>query len=301
MRRPAIILITISFVWGSTWIPNEYLAGQGTPCALAALRYASAAGPLAIIALINKRYRCRRTGGPALSDAGGRWFWTGIILGLTMFAAPNLLLSLTARHGAGAWTPLLYAGLPLGLSMVAGELQVAAIVGVGAMFALLNGSLPLTAGKLFWALPTLGAVGLQGWSLLYVRRHLRVAVAPAGVAVQFAVAAVVLGLCSLCMEPAPRIAATWNGATLIAFLALGVLATAAAYPFYYRLLGSFSPEQVSISQWLQTLVGVAEGAWILRQRPGWTMLTAAVALVSCAWLLLRDDQPAATHRDLLPY
>jgi probable blue pigment (indigoidine) exporter len=276
MRRAVLTLLAISTIWGSTWIPNQYLEGQGTPCALAALRYAVAALILAIVATLIPQARAS-TWRPSLT------------LGVTMLGVPVLLMAITGRHGAGAWTPLLYAALPLGLSIAAGELQFAAIAGAGAMFLLLNGSLPLTSAKLFWTLPTAAAVALQGWSLLYARKHLQTAAAPAGIVFQFATASIVLGAASLVLEAPVRLAHIWPTSGVLALAALAIVATALAYPLYYRLLAFLAPSQITTSQWLQTLVSVAEGAYLLRQRPGWMMLASSITLVGCTHILLRDQ------------
>ncbi len=214
-----------------------------------------------------------------------------MILGVTMFALPDLLLLWAAHHGAAPWTPLIYAGLPLGLLLAAGQLRPAAILGLGAMLVVLNGSLPLTVVKLGWALLIVAAVALQGWSLLYARRHLAAVSTVRSVTAQLAVAACLLELALKSgFEPAGHIPLRyWPASALGALGLLAILGTAVAYPLYYRLLAHFEPAQLATSAWLQTLAAVGESAALLRQRPGWPMLGAGCVLVACALILLHRE------------
>ena len=282
-RWPIIVVFALSFVWGSDWIANQLVSEQGEPCALASLRYLLGAFVLGGFLLVR---RGQRAPGTRTAIAGLR---SNLLLGVTMFAAPYLLLWWTAMHGAAAFTPLVYAAMPLGLLLAAGELRGVAIVAMGAMLVLLNGSLPLTAGKLVWTLPLVLAVALQGWSLLYARRHYAAAASLAGITVQLSSAGLLLGMASLLLERVPRLQPlqSWAVSALLALAALAIVGTAAAYPVYYRLLETLAPAQLASTAWLQTLVAVGESAWLLRQRPGWTMVGAAAVLLGCAYNLLR--------------
>ncbi|HEY0785594.1 MAG TPA: EamA family transporter, partial [Acidobacteriaceae bacterium] len=188
------------------------------------------------------------------------------------------------------WTPLVYAGLPLALSIAAGKLRMVAVVGVGAMLVLLNGSLPLGPERLLWTLPVVAAVGLQGWSLGYARRQGRAASSLGSVMLQCLTAgAGLLVAAALAREAALPGVRSWTPVQLVAAAGIVVLATAAAYPLYYRMLAVLEPAQAAGSQWLQTVVAVAEAAWLLGQRPRAAMAGAALMLVGCTVLLVRRD------------
>jgi drug/metabolite transporter (DMT)-like permease len=228
---------------------------------------------------------------PVANAAIRRWILVSMVLGLTMFALPDLLLRCSAQHGAAPFVPLIYAALPLGLLLWSGELRAPAILGLGAMLVLLNGSLPLNAAKLGWALPIVCAVALQGWSLVYARRHLAAGSSLPGVIVQLLSAAWILQVSLRVWPEAQGVDALrqWPGESLAALCVLAGLATAMAYPLYYRLLARLEPGQLAISEWLQTLVAIAESAILMRQHPGWPMIGAACVLVVCAGLLLRPS------------
>jgi len=231
---------------------------------------------------------------PVANAASRRWILVSMVLGLTMFALPDLLLRCSAQHGAAPFVPLVYAALPLGLLLWSGELRAPAIVGLGAMLVLLNGSLPLNAAKLGWALPIVCAVALQGWSLVYARRHLAVAASLAGVIAQLLSAVLILEASLRFWPEAHGVDALkqWSGSSLANLCVLAGFATAMAYPLYYRLLAQLEPGQLATSEWLQTLVAVGESAILLRQSPGWPMIGSACVLVACAALLLRQNAHA---------
>jgi drug/metabolite transporter (DMT)-like permease len=326
-RLPIGVLLAISLVWGSTWIANAMLPEPAAPRRATMVRYLLAW--LLLAAAECSRVLWRRIASPpgqslsqpATAEASGpatvrplpahtnaphfaipgaldlpandKWRWIGVsmLLGATMFAAPELLSITADGRGVAAWTPLIYAGLPLGLLLAAGELRIPAILGLGAMLVLLNGSLPLIPGRLAWVLLIVGAMALQGWSLIYARRHLAVASSLRGVMVQIMTAFWLLNLSEqLWPEPAADLPPSrWPASSLEAMAALALLATSIAYPLYYRLLARFEPAQLAVSAWLQTLVAVGESAILLRQRPGWPMIGAAVILIGCATLLLRRE------------
>jgi drug/metabolite transporter (DMT)-like permease len=67
-------------------------------------------------------------------------------------------------------------------------------------------------------------------------------------------------------------------------VALVAAATGGGYLLFFSLLRVLPAAKVAAVQWLQTLVTVAESAWLFRQRPGWQMLLGA--LVSTGGLVL---------------
>jgi drug/metabolite transporter (DMT)-like permease len=87
----------------------------------------------------------------------------------------------------------------------------------------------------------------------------------------------------------------WPGDSLAALCVLAGLATAVAYPLYYRLLAHLEPGQLATSEWLQTLVAIGESAILMRQYPGWPMIGAAGVLIICAGLLLRQSSRGAVE------
>ncbi len=313
-RRSIAMLLGLSLVWGSTWIANDTLRHQSGPLRLAMLRYLLAGLFVACVFCARLIYGWLRRGGhtgrlqthsscgldlqqqfagpdkQAVREYG--WIGVNLLLGCTMFVVPDLLLVWSAGHVAAGWVPMIYAALPLGLLLMAGDLRTPAILGMGAMLVLLNGSLPITAGRLPWILPIAGAVGLQGWSLVYAQRHCAAASSLGGVMVQLVAAAFLLrAMINLWHEPSLADSLLRRPvAPLGALCMLAGPATAVAYPLYYRLLQGLEPAKVAISEWLQTLVAICESAVLFHLRPSWMMIGAASVLVGCAALLLCGDR-----------
>lgn len=326
-RGSVALLLALSLVWGSSWIANEMLRDQCGPLQLAMLRYVLAAFFVASALCVQQIYHRLRRGGmtrPArnhsLADhksppqlagqlSGGAagapdhgWIVVSVLLGCTMFVLPDLLLIWSGGHGAAAWTPMIYAGLPLVLLLTAGELRMPAVLGVGAMLILLNGSLPLTASKLLWVLPIAVAVLLQGWSLVYAQRHCAAASSLRGVIVQMVTAALLLWASVRVSHEVPGAQSPlcWPVSSRAALCLLAGLATAIAYPLYYQLLEKLEPAQLVVSEWLQTLVAISESAALLHHRPGWPMVGASAVLIGCAVLLLQGENARADSILRLP-
>lgn len=296
-------IVLVSVIWGSAWAGNQVLAEEVSPVGAGGLCYQIAAAGWALVWLA-RRLRPGHRGGVAShappparsaerptrhSEELAR-LGAGTVLGAAMLGLPTLLLLWTAHHGAGGWTPLVYAAMPLMLDVAAGGLRTSGIVALGAMFTLLNGSLPLGAERLVWALPLLMAVALQGWALTYARKHLQAVLSPAGLFAQFQTAALVLLAFGRLQPSHGAMTATHllSTSSLIAAATLGLVVNAAGYGLYYTLLRSLEPAQLAVTQWLQPLVAIGESAWMLGRTPGWMMSVAGLVLVTCTILRLRD-------------
>jgi drug/metabolite transporter (DMT)-like permease len=77
-------------------------------------------------------------------------------------------------------------------------------------------------------------------------------------------------------------------------MALAAMATGGGYLLFFSLLRVLPAAKVAAVQWLQTLVTVAEAAWLFRQRPGWQMLVGALLATGSLVLLLRAGEDADT-------
>jgi drug/metabolite transporter (DMT)-like permease len=225
-----------------------------------------------------------------------------------MLAGPLALLILAQGHGIAGWVPLLYAALPLLAGVGTEAWSPAMIVAVGAALIMLNGTVPLTGSKALWAMPALAAVATQAFALRYARRNLqRVSLRTLlrSLALQCALAAVLLAAGSWLLDPSPRLAplAQWNVFSAFSLSLLAIFGTALAYAGLYALLarGTLQPRQIAATQWLQVLVFFAESAFFARVRPPWLSLGAAAILVACCWSVLQAspevDSKPITLRD----
>ena len=289
MRTPAILaLCGISLLWSTGWIASPLLAQTAAPYAAATLTLALS-GCLLGAFLLALRFGRGRAATAAVP------LRVSLLLALTMFACPLALLPVAAQHGVSGWIPLLYAFLPLFTAGAAWS--PAMIVAVGAALLLLNGTVPLAPVKLLWAVPALAAVASQAYALRCVARLLpgfSTRAVLGSLAMQCAFAACFLGAASLLFDPAPRLASLsqWSAPSAAAALYLAVAGTALAYAGLYWLLAhGCAPQQAAVTQWLQTLLVVAESAALAHAWPGLQSLAAAAVLAGCAWFLLRAPQP----------
>jgi drug/metabolite transporter (DMT)-like permease len=273
------IYLAVSLIWGSSWIPEQSLSNQAAPLAAGSLRFALAALIVIPIALPRLLRRLPELAADHEALVAGL-IVDPFVLGITLLALPYALAVWAGQHGAGGWTPLVYAALPL-LAATDGW-RPAMIAAIGATLIVLNGSLPLSLLKAAWALPILLAVASQAFALHYARRRRPLL---AGFAVQLLFAATVLGALSFAFEAAPRVSPV-TGSGVLSLAILAAVATALAYWLYFQLLRDLTPAQAASTQWLQFVVTVTTSAVILGARPSWMMLAGLAALVACSARLL---------------
>ena len=296
MRPRAIfLLILASLLWGSGWIFTPLLAQAAAPYASSALLLGVAALALAPFAVLGR---------PAIPAS------TTLLLSLTMFAVPAVLLTAAGQHGASGWAPLLYATMPLLLGLAQGQRSATTVVAIGAVLVLLNGTVPFAPSRLPWALLEFAAVGCQAGSLVAIAQYARgqaLRSVLGSLAVQCAMAATMLVVCSFAMEPAPRLAPAgqWTTLSAAAVPVLGLGATALPYGVLYRLLagGELQPRQIAVTQWWQTLIMVVESGVFAHVRPPLALVLAAAVLVMCSLAELRPEslwEAALTLRDTGP-
>ena len=127
------------------------------------------------------------------------------------------------------------------------------------------------------------AVVLGAFSLNYAKTRLRHSDLLASVWIQFACAAVFVGLLSAFIERGKQ--AVWRQDALLSLLILAVFRT--LLPLMYWLLFELESWRVASLEWTATLIAVAEAAWLLRTWPSMDMWAGAALIVgppsgSCA-------------------
>ncbi len=234
---------------------------------------------------------------------------TSVFLGMLLLTVPAALLTLAGQHGIAGWTPLLYAAMPLLLTLVSGAWSPAMILAIGLVLVLLNGTVPLEMQKLPWVLVALAAVASQACALhlaagMLPKRSLRQLAG--SLMLQLASASVVLALLSLFLDPHPRIApvAQWSALQFSSLALLSVFGTAGAYLLLLWLLARtvLSPAEIATTQWLQTLITVVESALFAHYLPPPLSLIAAAVLLGCVATVLRGGitEEAITLRGSSP-
>jgi drug/metabolite transporter (DMT)-like permease len=283
-RRSVIGLAVLSLLWGSAWLFTPLLGLVLAPLAAGSVVCAIAAACLLPFVRLLQRGQLRST----------------LILATTMLALPSVLVTVANQHGASGWVPLLYALLPLLTALDAWT--PAMLIASGATIVVLGGSVSFSLARLPWAGMILAAVGMQAFALRYAGRWLKqftLKQVLGSLGLQCAISAVVLGMASLVLDPAPRSAplAQWHMNALVG-LAYGALAgTAVCYALLYLLLarGAYAPDKLATTQWLQLLIGLVEANAFARSRPSAQVVIAAVLLAGCAVVVLRGSNREDTQ------
>ena len=278
--RSVLIMCVISLLWGSAWLLAPAVPAADAPYAVAALRFA-VAGAAALLAAAMARNPPGAVSLPWRSSA---------TLALLLLGAPTVLLLWAGRHGIGAAEPLLYALLPLMFAMATDSWPVLYLLPVWALLTLLRPALFFTAHLALWSLPVLLAVVLQVFALRYAARCLRAAPMRQlllSLGLQCGLAALLLGVLSPLLDP-PHDHNVWSLPAAAALLVLGTLGTALPYALLFGLLadGRLSLPQIAVTQWLQTLMAITEGAVLGHVRPTWSSMVAMLTVALCSALVL---------------
>src|SRR5450432_4072356 len=121
--------VCLCLIWGTSWIASSVLTGVVPPFRVAALRYGSAAVLLFGVALV-RRSPVRSTSLPSA------------VLGISMIAAPYLLLDWSGARISAGTTALVFSAVPLAAAAFSVWLRAGlvprrglyvALAGVGAM------------------------------------------------------------------------------------------------------------------------------------------------------------------------
>ncbi|MGA3227099.1 MAG: DMT family transporter [Acidobacteriaceae bacterium] len=273
-RKHWLAFVSLGVVWGTTWVASGVLAESVPPLRGAAVRFLLAA-LLFLPVILRKRLRLPR----------GRVLGFVFLVSVTMIVLPLLLLLWAQQHALSATITVLYAAMPLLVSLLtprgvpSGAMQ-ASMVGLGAMILVVGaGFSPAQAGG---AAVGLLAVASAGASALLVRRELRNVNPLLVTALVLGNAAWLLFLASLALERGQPV--QWNRNAIGALLFLALVAGAPAYAIYFWLLQQLETYKVVTVQWVGPLVGILETAFFLRLRLSFSMV--AGSLVTLASLLV---------------
>jgi len=251
-----------------------------------ALRFAIAAASVGLFVLV----LWLRTG--AVCAISRSTFKVALILGATSLALPYALTAWAVGEVSSGTVAVLFAFMPLAALLLSAEVASAAIpalvVGIGGVAFLVSTGVSLSAGQIKGAALIVCSVVLGAFSLSYAKTHLRRSHLLVSVAIQFALAAVLLAILSAATERAQT--AFPNRETLLLVLTLGIAISGLTLPLMYWLLAECEAWQVASLQWSATLVAVVESAWILRARPSTEMWAGAALIVGATIWLLRSNR-----------
>jgi putative membrane protein PagO len=273
-RKHWLAFVSLGIIWGTTWVASGALAESVPPLRGAAVRFLLAA--LFLIPLIVWK---------RLTVPRGRALGFVLLLSVAMIVLPLLLLLWVQQHVSSATITVLYAAMPLLVSLLtpggvpSGAMQ-AATVGLGAMVLVVSAG--FSVAQAGGAAVGLLAVASAAASALLVRSELRNVNPLVVTALVLGNAAWLLFLASLALERGQPV--EWNRNATGALLFLALAAGAPAYAIYFWLLQQLEAYKVVTVQWIGPLVGILETAVFLRLRLSFSIV--AGSLVTLASLLV---------------
>ena len=282
--RIAWAFVAVGILWGSAWIPASVVLRAMPGLRAGAVRFAVAAIFATALALLT---RLRRQG--ISSAARTHLLRHSVVLGLTAIALPYALTFYAAGQVSSGTVAVVFAFMPLATLLLSREAASAAIpalvIGVGGVAFLVARGLSFSISQSKGAALTLCAVVLGGFSLNYAKTRLRRSDLLASTSIQFACAAIFLGLLSALFERGQLV---WSHDTLLSLFILGMLISGLSLPLMYWLLMELAPWQVAGLQWSATLIAVAESAWLLRAVPSLDMWAGTALIAGATVWVLRE-------------
>jgi drug/metabolite transporter (DMT)-like permease len=220
----------------------------------------------------------------------------GALSGVTMLVLPTVLTVWASGRISPGLLVVILSTAPLIAALwegrARGGLLTVIVAGVGGTCLLASQALSFDVIQWAGALAVLAASISVAGSLVFLRRELSYLQVGPLAAVQFCVAAVLLGFCSRWLEGpfSVRLSLTEWGMQLV----LAVLGGVVAFPAYYWLLRRQESFVAAASQWMVTLMGVLEGVLVVQERPSWRLVAGSlVVAASLAGLWRSGDEGEA--------
>ncbi len=272
-------LIIVSTVWGSTWLAIKVGLETIPPFFSSILRFVVAEIILGTI-ILWRRERIPWT------RSAWRVYWS---MGLLTFALPFALVYWGQQFIPSALGSILWATFPFCVAMVSriwprgGRLEIFTILGIILGFLgvlmIFGGGLNVTHPMAPWGLGAmLASVVLQAISLVQVKEWGE-GVSP--VAMNFI--GMLMGLVALFVlgwfvEGMPSVA--WTLPAVLSVLYLSVFGSVLAFLAYYWLLKRIDPVYLSLTSFINPVVGVLLGALVLHEALGTSIVGGALLVLS---------------------
>src|SRR5665213_2053203 len=280
--RIILAMVTLSLVWGSTWMAIRILVTAVPPMHSASLRFLLAS------VLLLPFIHFKRIAWPT-----GRGLRATLLLSLTMIAVPSALTFWSEQRLSSGLTALIFGAMPLMTAILTPWMAnrsvprtawQAMIVGLGGMGLVLSGAISTSLWQALGALAVLAAVSLYAISSVYAKEALTGVHPFVSTSIQFFLGGIALALASLVFERGRT--PTWSTQAIIALVFLSVFASALSFTLYYWLLQQIEAYQLTSLQLVVPILAVAEGALFMMESVPWTMvLGAAVVLGSIVFVM----------------
>ncbi len=273
-KRTAAFL-TISIIWGSTWIAQQQLPDPSSQLTFTAITLALSAIILAVTAAILR-----------LPLPAKREWIASSTLGITLIVLPYLLSAWAAPHLSSGLPAVVAAATPLVAGFffdTPGRARNASIAGLGGVLLVVGGTISASWNQLPWVLVLLGSTCAIAASLVFLKKRLMSCHPIYTAAIELAVASAVLGPLSFARSTSMPVALSWT------LVLLSVLGSAVASALYFWVLKKIRVDQLTSIVWAQILVAVAESILFLRPHVDWHIFL-GVAIIIGSILALRSSQ-----------
>lgn len=285
-RKHYLAYVCICLIWGSTWSAIRLLVRDVPPFRAAAIRFALAAAVLLIVCFMRRQ---------RLAITPRQWSALAI-LGVTMMGLPYGLLFWAEFRISSSLTAVLFSSCPLVVALftplmthapVPRRAVLALLIALGSLATLFYSGLSASLYLLEGGLAVVAAVILSGWSAVFAKRELGSINPLLSTAAQFVVSAAVLGFGSVLFER--NRPSDWNRTSVMALLFLTIFGSVIAFSLYYWLLKTMQAYQLSTTNLIVPVIAMAEGALLLRESVPLLMVGAAVLVLICVAMVLRED------------
>ncbi|MCH8917037.1 MAG: EamA family transporter [Alphaproteobacteria bacterium] len=278
------LVVTLSLIWGSSFLLIKVAIDEVPPVTMAAVRVVIAFAVL---------YLLVRLGGQSLAPpwgAGGRVRWGHyLVIGMLGNGIPFSLVSWGEIEITAALAAILIGVMPVftvifahgfGVERVTGPGRLAGIAAGLAGLVVLMGPAALTemGGAALHELALIGAAACYAATAVYARRlTLRLALVPLA-AGSMAASAMVMVPAALILETPWRLSPGLGAGSAVA--ALGVIATGFASIIYFRLLASTGPTFAATINYLIPVFGAGLSVVLLGEQVGPREVLALVLILS---------------------
>jgi drug/metabolite transporter (DMT)-like permease len=283
IRQIALFLL-VGLIWGSEWVAMSSM--DAPPLRIFAFRYAAAAVVLGIVIVVRR-----------IPFPDSRTLGIAALTGVTLLGIPSVLLTWGSNRLSPGLLVVILAMTPLIAALfefrASGALLTALIGGIAGTT--LIASQALSFGWMQWpgAAAVLVSAVLVAASTVAIKRRLSVTSPVLIAAIQFAAATAFVCLASLAFERNAHSRISLRAVSIE--LSVALLADAVAFPLYYSLFASMESFQLTATQWLVTVVGLAEGLIVMEGIPSWRIVAGSALVVASLVSLLRiragDDAP----------
>jgi drug/metabolite transporter (DMT)-like permease len=294
MRRAWAAWVAVCVIWGTTYLGIKVALETIPPFLMGGLRYMAAGVVLAL--LIAARGRSL----PPLSA------WPRIgVLGFFMIAIGNGGVVTGSQWLPSGLTAVLIATNPFWMVSVEAAVSGGRQLHVREWTGLIVGFLgivvlvlpDISAGGEMRRSMLFGVVAVQiacaGWAVgsAYTRRHVMPAEVLGAAAIQMLFGGIFMTIAGTALGEWDRL--SFNGRTTAAFLYLTVPGSIVAFAAYSYALRYLKTAVMSLYTYINPLIAVALGAWLLGEPLGWPMFL-AVALIAAGLLIVRSSDSGST-------